>query len=146
MNYIFYNHYYIGPMTPSPNTKIILLAEPELESRALYYKHLSSDPEVTVSICEEPSKLLELLSSLEPDLLIINPGENPARSLVFLQSIKKVQPSLRIITVGYGTPDNYLDRFMQLGVSYHINRHLSRPQDILAAAQQVLADVYSLNI
>jgi DNA-binding NarL/FixJ family response regulator len=145
MNYIFYNHY-IQPMISTSPLKTILLAEPEPEARSLYHRHLSANPEVEVSICEDLSGLLEHLVLLQPDLLVINPGENPARSLVFLQSIKKLQPSLRIITIGYGTPDNYLDRFMQLGVSYHINRHLTRPQDIAAAAQQVLADVYSLNI
>lgn len=145
MNYLFYNHYYINPMISNQNDKIILLAEPEAESRALYHKHLLS-PGITVQICADLSQLLENLTTLEPDLLIINPGPNPARSLVFLQNIKKTQPALRIITIGYGTPDDYLDRFMQLGVSYHINRHLTRPQDVAVAAQQVLEDIYSLSI
>ena len=145
MNYIFYNHYYIEPMIFTRTKKTILLAEPEPEARALYHKYLTS-PNVTVSVCGDLSKLLEHLTLLEPDLLIINPGKNPAHSLAFLQSIKQAQPVLRIITIGYGTPDSYLDRFMQLGVSYHINRHLTRPQDIAVAAQQVLEDIYSLNI
>ena len=144
MNYIFYNYYYIEPMIFSRTNKTILLAEPEPEARAVYRKHLAG-PDVTVRICDDLSKLLEHLALLEPDLLIINPGKNPARSLAFLQSIKNTQPALRIITLGYGTPDDYLDRFMQIGVSYHINRHLTRPQDVAIAAQQVLADIYSLN-
>lgn len=146
MKYLFYNHYYIEPMISTSSNKTILLAEPEAESRALYRKHLSASPGITVTICVDLTQLLDDLTSLKPDLLIVNPGKNPARSVVFLQRIKKLQPALRIITIGYGTPDDYLDRYMQLGVSYHINRHLTRPQDVAVAAQQVLQDIYSLNI
>lgn len=145
MKYIFYNHYYIDPMTPLPTQKQIILAEPETETRALYHKHLSQNPYLAVTLCDDLSMLLSQLASLQPDLLIINPGENLARNLVFLASIKKTQPSLRIITVGYGTPEDYLDRYMKIGVTYHINRHLTRPQDVAAAAQLVLEDAYSLN-
>lgn len=145
MNYIFHNHYYIEPMTPVTSKKTILLAEPEQEARVLYYRHLSNS-DASVILCTDLSTLLEDLTMLKPDLLVINPGENPANSLAFLRNIKKTQPNLRIITIGYGTPDEYLDRFMQLGVSYHINRHLTRPQDVAVAAQQVLEDSYSLNI
>lgn len=149
MDYIFYNHYYVEQTIDSMITlsshKTILLAEPELEARGLYEKHLVG-PDIEVYVCQDQNKLHENLADINPDLLIINPGTNPARSLVFLQSIKKNHPYLKIITIGYGTPDDYLDRFMQIGVSYHINRHLTRPQDVAVAAQQVLEEVYSLNI
>ncbi len=144
MQYLFYNHYYIEPMNLENSQKIILLAEPEAESRALYTKHLAS-ANMLVEICEDLSQLIDKLASFEPDLLIVNPGTNPAHSLVFLQQVKKNQPTLSIITIGYGTPEEYLDRFMELGVSCHINRNLTRPQDVVVAAQQVLENIYSLN-
>lgn len=144
MQYMFYNHYYIEPMIVKNSQKIILLAEPEAESRALYTKHLIG-ANMLVEICEDLSELTQKLISSEPDLLIVNPGSNPARSLVFLQNVKKTQPSLSIITIGYGTPEEYLDRFMEIGVSCHINRNLTRPQDVVVAAQQVLENIYSLN-
>ncbi len=121
--------------------KIIVLAEPEPETRGLYHKHLAS-PNIVIQLCEDLEKLPGVLELYQPDLLIVNPGANPASGLVFLKNLRKFQPNLSIITIGYGTPDEYLDRFMELGVSCHINRYLTRPQDVTVAVTQVLGNIY----
>lgn len=139
MDYIFFQHYNLETMLSERQPKIILLAEPEPESQALYRRHLDA-PDFVVNVCNDLAEIHNLLSSTLPDLLILNPGANPVRSLTILKGIKKNYPAMRIITLGYGTPEEYLDRFMQLGVSYHINRNLTRPQDVAMAARQVLQD------
>ena len=140
MDYIFRTHYRLTSNSMSKPIPVVLLAETEPEACAMYRRHLTAGADLEVSVCGSLAALSGQLETLQPDLLIINPGPNLKGSLKFLGRAKRLYPALRIITLGYAIPEDYLDELMQLGVSAHINRYLSRPQDVALAAQQVLSN------
>ncbi len=138
MNYIFKTSYRLNNSPLPRDSRMVLLVEAEPEASAVYKRHLTQATGLEVAVCLNLLSLSQQLQDLRPDLLIINPMPNLKASLKSLLHAKQLYPGLLIITLGYAIPDDYLDRFMKLGVSAHINRHLSRPQDVALAAQQVL--------
>jgi hypothetical protein len=138
MNYIFRQHYTL-PRSDAGFSQmpVVLLAEPEAETLAVYARHLTR-AQLSVNVCMELSLVLRQIREVKPHLLIINPMPDLAPAINLLRQVAETYPGLPIITIGLAIPDPYLDRLMAAGVTLHINRTLTRPPDIAIAARQIL--------
>lgn len=117
----------------------ILLYEPEDFLAGLYLKHLiGGDFEV------KHSPVLELLyghiKEFNPKVIIFNldTSIDINTKINWLKNFKKESPEVYIITTGFNTTSEILRIILGLGISSHINRRLSRPQDIVVLAKTLL--------
>ena len=143
MNYVFHQHYSISPNTFTPNADfrpVVLLAESNPETMAMYARHLNGD-DVSVCVCVDMSQVHRHVSVIKPHVLILNPSPDFRLSFDIVKKSIAAHPQLSVITVGDFIPDKYLDKLMSLGVSLHIKRSLSQPRDLVAAVRQVLTKV-----
>lgn len=116
----------------------VLLAEPEAESSELYARRLA-EVHMKVVRCPDLSEVLSHIEASTPDVVIINPSIDVRRGLRAVAAVRGAFPAIPLITVGVGLPDDHLDAIMKSGVSYHLDRRLSRPRDLLVALEQIFS-------
>jgi DNA-binding NarL/FixJ family response regulator len=138
MDYLTKSHYTMRnkPFLELQGQKV-LLAEPEAESRSFYTRQLA-DIDMIVVGCDRLDSLMTATASAQPDVVIVNPGADLDAAMATLRALRRQFPSLPIITMAMTMPDSALDAMMEIGVSLHINRSLTRPRDLLLALEQVL--------
>jgi hypothetical protein len=136
MQYIFKKSYRLA--FPAGSEPSLLLAEPEAEARALYARHLAGLSSQLV-LCGDLEEVALLVRESKPDLVIISASGDFGRLVRCLERAKASHPPVSIITLGHGIPVEALDQLMGLGVSVHINRGITRPQDVAGAAQAILS-------
>ncbi len=124
-------------MDDSSVRPIILLAESDPETMAMYVRHLGS-AEFAVCVCVDLRLVPQHVINLKPAVLVLNPSPNLRLSLDVLRRSMIAHPTLSVITMGDVIPDQYMDQLMRSGVSMHINRSLSQPRDLVVAVRQML--------
>mgnify|MGYP000163769992 CR=1 FL=1 len=124
--------------------RTVLFADTNPEARQLYVKYLK-DAHIDVVVCEDLDNLLPALATSKPLVLIFNSGQAIKDHFPLFVQAKAIYPELFIITMGYAIAEDDLDALMRLGVSCHVNRSLTRPQDIVTAAEQVMYAAHQRN-
>lgn len=138
MDYITQHHHVLRnePFAPL-NGATVLLIEPEAETRAFYSQQLQGLDMIVLAF--DTMDALGQATRLEnPDVVIVNPSKDLNRSVMIVKTLKRDFPSIPIITMTMTIPDSTIDAIMESGVSFHINRGLTRPRDLLLAIEQVL--------
>lgn len=117
----------------------VLIHEPEEYLLDLYNYHLAKH-NFEVQSCQDVSKLEDCLVIFKPKVLIFNIDIQPNQSFQshWLMSFKRKYPEINIITTGYNTDAEQLKVLLGLGVSSHVNRKLSRPQDLVVLVQAII--------
>ncbi len=117
----------------------ILLHEPEEYLAGLYRHHLTKH-NFQVEHCPSVNLLNAHILNFKPTLLVfsVDESDNVKTSANWLLHIKKQNPEIFIITTGLNTNSEILKTLLNVGVSSHINRRLSRPQDLVILAQTIL--------
>jgi hypothetical protein len=113
--------------------KRIVLYEPEQYLAALY-KHYLTAHNFDVKHCPELSLIKQLMSSFAPQVLVYNIEDslkNAEPQLNRLIKLKKDFPETFVVTLGFNTSSEMLKLLLQAGVTSHINRKLSRPNDLV---------------
>jgi DNA-binding response OmpR family regulator len=134
--YLFKNKFYI--QDPSMlYSKLVLLFEPDPELSAIYHRHLRG---AAMAVVRAPSheELPSMVQTYEPDLLICSLDPDPNRVVKMLRYVKHYAPSVLIVTLGSGAIEFSAAALLELGVSAHINRSLTRPVDVALAAHDLL--------
>ena len=132
MKYIFKERYILTPMNNLDGITKAVVYEPSLELAQLYAKYLRQQ-NFEPYICGSHAVMISLASAFSPHILIYNIDSG----LEGLKSLKRAHPSILIITIG-DLPDTQLDALMDLGISGHINRKVTRPRDVGILARQLL--------
>lgn len=117
----------------------VLLIEPEAEARAFYTRQLS-ELDMNVLAYDTLAALGQSAKLENPDVVIVNPSQDIKRSSAVVKALKQDFPSLPIITISMTIPDATIDAIMESGASFHINRGLTKPRDLLLAIEQVLME------
>ena len=119
--------------------KLVAIFEPEEYLRALYEKKFRAHNFLVQQI-SGTKQLLGLLDLLTPDLLIINSQFSADHRLVisFLKQLHVKFPSLPKVSLGKDLPAEHLKQLMSYGVVSHVERRLSRPNDLVAIAKTIL--------
>jgi DNA-binding NarL/FixJ family response regulator len=116
----------------------VLLIEPEAETRAFYAQQLGG-LDMVVHAYDTFSALKQSARLEKPDVVIVNPSDDIKKSVALVKSLRQDFPNLPIITMTMTMPDSTIDAIMESGASFHINRGLTKPRDLLLAIEQVLS-------
>jgi len=140
MDYFFKQKFNITELAdrPAPSLKIIIM-ETEEYLVALYTRYLQAHDFVALH-CKEAGGLKDLIVYHQPDLLIIGSGAvlDPAFLLELLFDIKRIFSTLPVITIGNNISPQMLKQLMSAGISGHIDRRLSKPEDVVAVVKTIL--------
>lgn len=139
MDYITTHHHTLSTEPFAPlNGATVLLIEPEAETRAFYSQQLGG-LDMNVIAYDTLAALRQAARVENPDVVIVNPSSDMNRSITTVKTLKKDFPSIPIITMTMTIPDTIIDAIMESGASFHINRGLTKPRDLLLAIEQVLS-------
>lgn len=116
----------------------VLLVEPEPETRSFYSQQLTG-LDMRVVACDSLAAMQNQAQSESPDVVIVNPSVDINTGIRLVKLLKQEFPALPVISMTMTIQEDLLDAIMQSGVSFHINRGLTRPRDLLLALQQVLS-------
>ena len=140
MSYLFRQKFKISDLAQlSEMQQKILILESEPYLAALYARYLSIH-NFLVEACRQSEQLLESVALEQPHLLIVGIASvgNQRRLLELLRSLKLQHPALPIITIGYNLEPAALKQLISGGVAGHLDRRLSRPQDLVLVVKTVL--------
>lgn len=139
MEYITKHHHVLrnDPFAPLYGARVLLI-EPEAETRAFYSQQLQGLDMIVLAF-DTLAALGQATRVENPDVVIVNPSKDIVRSVSVVKTLKRDFPSIPIITMTMTIPDATIDAIMESGVSFHINRGLTRPRDLLLAIEQVLS-------
>lgn len=139
MDYITKHHYTLRNQPFASLTgATVLLIEPEAETRAFYTQQLGG-LDMVVHAYDTFSALKQSARLEKPDVVIVNPSDDIKKSVALVKSLRQDFPNLPIITMTMTMPDSTIDAIMESGASFHINRGLTKPRDLLLAIEQVLS-------
>jgi DNA-binding response OmpR family regulator len=119
--------------------KRVLIHEPEEYLSAIYTQYLKAD-NFEVQNCSTLEALKELAKSFTPDILVFNIEylNNPNVVGAWLLNFRKDFPYAAVITIGFNDNSENLKKLMSVGISSHINRKHTRPQDLAVIVKNIL--------
>lgn len=119
--------------------KLVLVAEPEDCLYGIYARHLR-EHRFVVHRCDGLDRVPDRLREHCPHLLVLSlEFDGGVRSAVrLLRRLKEEFPELHVVTVSTAAGADDLKVLMSAGVSSHIDRKFSRPQDVAVVAKTVL--------
>ena len=140
MPYLFKQKLNIGDLIAlNTEAKRVLIFEPEEYLSGIYAYHLSNQDFEVV----ERRDLYETASALslyKPHLLVFNAEflGGTKKNKTWLLSVKKDYPQLHVVTTGYNLSSEGVGELMAAGISSHLNRRLTRPQDLAVIVKSIL--------
>ncbi len=138
MEYIIKHHHTLRNQPfVSLNGMVVVLVEPEPETRSFYSQQLE-EIGMQVHLTDALANMLAAVQQASPDVVIVNPSEDMNAGSRLIRSLKQEFVDLPIITMTKTSDEDQIDAIMQAGVSFHINRGLTRPRDLLLAIEQVV--------
>jgi len=139
MNYIF-TEKFIRPGLKVQNVypKVVLVADPQPEICSIYLRHFN-DASFITQVCNKYETLAGILRELDPHLLVLTLTPLKTKAEATVKKIMVRHPFMRIITLARTESESDPRRLLGLGVVGHLNKELTRPQDIVTLAQHVLS-------
>jgi len=123
----------------SAGPKRILIYEPE-DYLAALYTHYLCQHNFDIKHCPNLSEVSGVIANFHPHLFIFNAdgfSAAPKFSGLILSLSQKFS-DLHFLTIGYNLSRQGIKELMSAGVESHLNRRLSRPQDIVEVARTLL--------
>ena len=118
--------------------KRVLLVIDEITLQDIYVRHLEAQQFlVTTAKFADFFAIAEAVKSADMLILDFNKFIFNQR-LEFLKSLVKSFPHLPVITIGFSLEEEMLSSLMALGIVGHLDRKLSRPQDLLALIKTLI--------
>ena len=134
MQYLFRQTYNLNT---SLNKAEVVLLEPETDLGRLYAKYLR---DASYNVFQALlSDLHQILAEVEPKALVYSSNLDSQAIIKQVTSIRRLYPNLHIITLSNHSEPIDVASWMEAGISAHINKKLSRPQDIVAALDQIFS-------
>ena len=137
MAYLFKEKFQIEELVAQTGQlKKILIAEAENYLSALYASHFARQ-KFQVMACQDLEQLLRQVGDFQPHLLVVNPGlfQNDQHVRTMLSRVRALSPSLLVVSIGNNVPLDIIKQLMTCGVSSHLERHLTRPQDLVVVVR-----------
>ncbi len=116
----------------------VLLISPDEMLAQIYQRHLEAH-QFVVSSQRDQALLSEMAELVKCDLLILDIiNDRLVEQQKWLMSLRDAYPSIKIITVGMGLSETDLTRLMSAGIMGHIDRKLTRPQDLVILIKSII--------
>jgi hypothetical protein len=119
--------------------KRILIYEPEDYLAALYAHYLRAH-NFDIKHCPNLNEIAGEITSFQPHLVIFSTDRVGQRAKFpgLILSLSRKFPDLHFLTTGYNLSHEGIKELMSAGVESHLNRRLSRPQDIPVLVETIL--------
>jgi DNA-binding NtrC family response regulator len=117
--------------------KRILIYEPESYLAALYCHYLNKH-NFDIKHCSNLAEVGRSIKDFQPHLLIFSADGDSFKSPGMISSLSRAFPGLQLLTTGYNLSSQSIKTLMDAGVLGHLNRRLSRPQDIVEIVKTLL--------
>ena len=138
MAYVIKQKFQISELVNLPVvSKRIFVVEPDEYLLALYFYHLSRHG-FEVKTSQAVDRLREELKGFSPQLILINLEIFDVLARAKTEDFLFHSPATRIITVGLGNSDEQIKSLLGRGVSAHIDRKFTRPQDVVTLAKTLI--------
>jgi DNA-binding response OmpR family regulator len=140
MSYILKQKFNIADLVEKlQQPKHVLVIEPEYYLRHLYLGHLSRHG-FNSSAAGDFNEGLNMILTIRPDaaLIALSSEEDYDYLLKGITHMRRVLPEIPMVTLGQSLSSQVLSRLMSLGVSSHLEKSLTRPNDIIEVIKIVL--------
>lgn len=136
MPYLFKQKLNIGDFSAAQvMRKKILIHEPENYLSQIYVSYFRQQ-NFDVRRCPDLKHLSDHAKSFSPDLLVCS--LEAGGSGEWLINFKQFFRAVSVVTIGFDTGSDTLKKLMAAGCSGHLNRRLSRPQDLVDIVKTIL--------
>ena len=140
MAYLFRQKFQVGDLVnlkKPENSVLIFTSDSYLAD--LYAAHLQTHG-LDVKHCFDEMLLVESLNRFFPRLLLAEADffSSIGGGRLGPLNLKRDFPSLLVVTIGRGLNAESLGKLMQAGVSSHVDRRFSRPQDLAIVVKTLL--------
>ncbi len=142
MPYLFKQQFEISDLVfPAPQKMSVVIMEPEFYLAQLSARYLKNGG-FAIHHCAHVEILPDFLHHVEPTALLINPEsyQQLNKAINALANINKNFPKLITVTIAHNLEAETLRELMSAGISGHINRHLSRPQDVAEVIKALIGN------
>ncbi len=137
MAYLFRQKLYLKDLAGlSAPPKKILISEPESYLSALYGHYLEAH-NFDIKHCPRLDQIKAALANFSPHLLLVNADSRGVEHLLGAD-FKSEFPRLLVVTTAYNLNAKNLGLLMNAGATGHINRQLTRPQDVVDIVKALL--------
>ena len=140
MPYIFKQKLHIQDLAGADKAlRRVLIFEPEEYMGALYHSHLRMH-NFEVRHCAELNMVVSVAEDFLPNLLVFNidhPQSTNSKGR-WLVNFRQRFPHVCLITTGFNIDVELLKQLMPSGPVSHLNRRLTRPQDLAVLAKTLL--------
>jgi hypothetical protein len=140
MSYIFKQKFQLSDLAGlRQERKRIVIFEPEEYLAALYGHYLYAH-NFDIKHCWNINKLREAIINFQPELLIFcaDTSQPLLKTSLIPGGLISEFPNLKVVSTGYNLNSQGIGELMAVGVISHINRRLSRPQDIVEIVKTLL--------
>ena len=114
--------------------KKVLIYEPEEYLSALYAHYLQKH-NFDVKHCPDLANLREAIVNFEPHIFVFC---SDAPIFKLLPQLNSCLPGMHLVSTGLNCSHERLNELMSAGVLNHLNRRLSRPQDLVVIINSIL--------
>ncbi len=115
----------------------VLIYEPESYLSALYAHYLSVH-NLDIKHCPNLLNIKEAIAVFAPDLLVFSYDDDIPKQAKVLNHLLACFPNLKVVSIGSDIHNDCLKELMSLGIVSHINRKLTRPQDVVEVIKTLL--------
>lgn len=121
--------------------KRVLLHLEEQYLSSLFLKYLEVH-NFLVAECRQAPSLAEDVHQFSPHLLILGVQEEKSfdSAVSLVASLRSRHPQLSVMTVGYNLDHEKLKILMDSGITSHLDRRFSRPQDVVVMVKTLLSN------
>jgi len=106
---------------------IVAVVEPERYLAKLYEKYLQACNLTVLHI--QPGELVAVfVQRVRPKIVLLSCDDKAAHG--YIEVLRRQNPHMILVTIAHNSDQEDIQRFMSQGVTSHINRTLSRPQDV----------------
>ncbi len=141
MAYIFKQKFDISELISNPGfSGVILVAEPSSSLLGIYERHFA-EKKMQIHACSNLDAIHPAIKEKQPFLAVLSLdffSKQPEEAEDFLLNLRTNFPRLKIMTLGFDASHTTLKKIMSVGVCGHLDKRLSRPEDVVVLACQIL--------
>ena len=117
----------------------VAIIEPDEYLAALYARYISA-AHLQTHMRHDVDGIHGFIKTIQPHIIIINPNIQPSPKIFIsiLNTIRENFPAILLVTIGLSSDSEAIKDYMDSGISSHINRAHTRPQDVVVIIKSLL--------
>lgn len=141
MVYVFQRKFNIDELASiDQQTNKVLVVEPEKYLGDLY-KHYLTESFLDVLVLDTHDQVRKTIGIYNPNVILLNvdaASEKIDLLLAIIAGIRREYPILPIVSIAHNLNGDFLIRFMNKGITSHIDRAHTRPADVVCVIKTLI--------